>query len=919
MGKPGGLGLFMGRRKSSLNALDGPELHITPEAADSGGFRVLTQTEVQRVKQEKETKKAQERSSSKFPRFSGFGGVGNKTRNQSYDEDSLASSKRDSKSSSGTHASSSRPYHNGHYGSTSTLPSSADIESNDSMFSGLPSRPPVPHYGSSPSSLTMSSVKKHFPTIPQPPKSSSAYNLYDEQPATSPATENGRTRALTTSSYASTAIPPKLDSDLNFGGGFDDMFTSLDRRASPDFTKEPTGRSLLGGKRAFQAEPIKIDRQLEVEPALQSWDSRGSDDNLMSPPSDKDDYSPPPPPVPAHKYSSKYAPVASDSPDLNGEDFEDRDARLVRQSFLAQKPAHRNGTSREPNSLSTSSAASLQTPTSSSSASNHNTPRAVLHPIPSHVADDEDDEDNEDIFAAPNPRGMSPPKPAAPVTKEPTPARSGEPRRMTEAEFKAHQAKQTKQPTEDSSDEEDDYEDEDELIERRQKEEQQRRVLQQQQLARIHLQRATTTDPNQRVQSTGFPSEVSLQADEWDDEEVPLGVLVAHGFPSSTRQPTQPQNAAPSYFRTNPSGLPDRPSSAGPMGGHAPSGYRPPFARGLPDDPYSTVIGGGLVRPMNRESMGFSRGPASAYGEPMMPYHEPNAPPSLVERIHMSELSKPKYNGGASSKNPLQGGGPFTGSLGTQMNGMGQSMNPTRMPMQGMPGMQTNGGSMMGMMGGQQMPMMGMNQMGFPSPQSELQQMQQMVAFQQQQIMQMQMYGQQYPQMQMQDPRMSVMQPNLGNGNFMNFPTGNQNQRPMSVMSQTRPYSTPSQFGTPRQQGGFQMGGLAPPNVGYSASIAPSERSNIGLSARYRPVATGAQDSASNVSSSMTLQASSGANQATILKTKGILKNKSPQIPAREEEDEDWGRMAARKNKFGKAKGDKSQGLQDLAQAVDSF
>ena len=112
--------------------------------------------------------------------------------------------------------------------------------------------------------------------------------------------------------------------------------------------------------------------------------------------------------------------------------------------------------------------------------------------------------------------------------------------------------------------------------------------------------------------------------------------------------------------------------------------------------------------------------------------------------------------------------------------------------------------------------------------------------------------------------------------------------------------------------------GLAPPtNNGYTASIAPSERSNIGLSARYRPVATGNQDAVSNVSSSMTLQASGGAAQAAP-KVKGILKNKSPQVTEREE-DEDWGLMAARKSKFA-AKSRNENGIaKDYAHAVDSF
>jgi len=64
----------------------------------------------------------------------------------------------------------------------------------------------------------------------------------------------------------------------------------------------------------------------------------------------------------------------------------------------------------------------------------------------------------------------------------------------------------------------------------------------------------------------------------------------------------------------------------------------------------------------------------------------------------------------------------------------------------------------------------------------------------------------------------------------------------------------------------------------------------------------------------MTLQASGGAAP----KVKGILKNKSPQVTVRED-DEDWGRMAARKSKFA-AKSRNENGIaKDYAHAVDSF
>jgi hypothetical protein len=250
-----------------------------------------------------------------------------------------------------------------------------------------------------------------------------------------------------------------------------------------------------------------------------------------------------------------------------------------------------------------------------------------------------------------------------------------------------------------------------------------------------------------------------------------------------------------------------------------------------------------------------------------------------------------------------------------------------QMGMNGMPGMNP----MMNMMGGP-MPMMGMNQMPYPMyPQNELmmQQMyQQMLAFQAQNAM----YGQHQPP---QDPRMSMaasqngfQNPHFQNPSFLGVSGMPNQQRPMSIMSgmgqgnpQNRPYSTLAPLGmaTP---GDFHQPPMPHMNNGYSPSIAPSERSNIGLSARYRPVVTGngMQDSHSTVGSSMTLQASGGAPDSK--KVKGILKNKTSPV-LRDDDDDDWGKMAARKNKFAQGgaakKEDTNTSLQDLVRGVDGY
>jgi hypothetical protein len=98
MGKPG-LGLFTGRRKSSSNVLeDMAAVNNTahspdgPGNVDSGGFRLMSRTEVEKATERRKTME-REKSTSKFARFSGFGGNA-KSRVQSFEEDSPGSSKR---------------------------------------------------------------------------------------------------------------------------------------------------------------------------------------------------------------------------------------------------------------------------------------------------------------------------------------------------------------------------------------------------------------------------------------------------------------------------------------------------------------------------------------------------------------------------------------------------------------------------------------------------------------------------------------------------------------------------------------------------------------------------------------------------------------------------------------------------------
>ncbi|KAL5121908.1 hypothetical protein ACEQ8H_000124 [Pleosporales sp. CAS-2024a] len=931
MGKPG-LGLFTGRRKSSSNVLEDmaqPDTAPSPGGShpDPAGFRLMSRGEVEKAKERRKTLE-REKQASKF-RLSALVANG-KPRVQSPEEDSPGSSKRDSKSSSGTQFSSAPPYSHGQHGSTSTLPSSTDTSSDDNLFSTAP-RPHLAQHNSSPSlTLNMNGIRKQLPSLPN-----SNHAFADKNKD-----KNARERSMTASSYASTATPPKLEAELNFGSSnFDDLFSDMSRKDSPsEMSREAPGRSLLAEKRPLRPEPIKTYPKLHVDAALTSSNSRGSAENLMSSPPPSDDDSPPPQPPP-HNFSS-YAPLAAESPTLSSyATLGYQNAPVTRQPFMEKTPyrdhfPEQSGT--QPTSITSSSANSLQTPASSRSSNhtNNTTPKASSASNAFTYADYNNDDD--DMFTPvkseqqPVSRAASKaPAPTVPQEKTPVasanPARPGAGRVLTQTEYLAMQKRANSQPLADE-DSEDDYEDEDDAIKKREEEEIMRRKQQQMQFAREAMRRTTTTSANSArpeggVQDAmGFPSETSLKADEWEDEDVPLGILAQHGFPSQARGrlPNQPANAQPSYVI-------DRPASTGAVPSRA-RAHLPAFARGLPSDPHSSFIGGGLVQHTKRESMGFNgfarehmsiAGDSVAGGMGMgmqtpMTYHDAGmSQPSLVDQIQMRDMTKQKYLGGASQKKPEVG--PFTGKLGQQINAQGLLHNPARMsPISMMNGM------MNPMMGGQ-MPMMGMgmgmgmNQMGYSMPLGndmmavqQMQQMQQMIAMQQMQLQQMQ--AMQRPEIQ--DPRMSMAMSNnnfagnmMGSGNFLGvpgaMPNGRQN-RSMSFMSGAQASQPPIS----------NVMGAGP---GYASSIAPSERSNVGLSARYRPVANNAD--AHSTGASTILQVSSGANANKAPTTiKGIIK---PTRKIAVEEDDDWSQMAARKAKFmGSNKKQQGNGLEELTQGL---
>ncbi|RPA92140.1 hypothetical protein L873DRAFT_1711062 [Choiromyces venosus 120613-1] len=386
---------------------------------------------------------------------------------------------------------------------------------------------------------------------------------------------------------------------------------------------------------------------------------------------------------------------------------------------------------------------------------------------------------------------------------------------------------------------------------------------------------------------------------EEEDEEVPLGILMAHGFPNKNRPPTRLSNA---------SSQPNLRQAA--LNQQDPR--LPPFARGLPQDPHN--LGASILHPANRMSMAYGVGnvsgsvAGSVYGGPSeMP--GPRRPGGLIGEIMRTEEAKAARKGGSGSmtfptqRNPFQAdpfrpvspGGGLLGLGGGSQHGNAGMMggNPGLMGQTGM-----GGGMNMGVGGMPGTPNMGMMGPGAaPAGQGDAMQMQmanqmQQMMNMQMQWMQMQMQGQQQQQQQMLLPPMMGQRPMsmAGSTSASAFSLGGQHQRTMSMMEPPnipfqqpgRPSYTPSI--APSQRGPM-MGSLQPPQ-GYAPSIAPSERSTVGLPSRYRPVSYNPAAATGPAS----------ARTATLLSGAGQDWNKKPHGPSHlkssggesDDEDEGW-------------------------------
>lgn len=313
-----------------------------------------------------------------------------------------------------------------------------------------------------------------------------------------------------------------------------------------------------------------------------------------------------------------------------------------------------------------------------------------------------------------------------------------------------------------------------------------------------------------------------------DDDDIPLGILAAHGFPNRNRPPAQlgPSKSIPNLRAS----FHPHASSPGHMSQEHEAGNRgslPVFARNLPRDPY---FGAGLVNSPNRESLALGGG-TSVYGSPssILP------PGGLVGVIATEERARAMRRG---SPNP-----PALYDHQFGMSGMNPCSNPYAMMPQNSHGMLVP-------------PQHGLS----PAENSQMQLSQQMTQMMQTQMQwmqqMMQMQGIQSPA----QPQMpSPYHPSLASNTSLrpaSMPSGpafsiaprgpHTDQRTLSMLDP----NIPRWNGPPmpyHAAGGKRPG--TPSAQGYAPSIAPSERSNVGMAPRYRPVSTIPQEQRPNTMS----------------------------------------------------------------------
>ena len=610
--------------------------------------------------------------------------------------------------------------------------------------------------------------------------------------------------------------------------------------------------------RAVRPAPISTDRSAEIEPSPYSWGSRHSEEGLLNNPDSEPNRASPsqstpeagtsfrrPSPGPnqmlgattTHRALERlrrpsdglrrsviYSGVADASP------IDDEDAKLVRQSLLWSKESSSPPVGTPP--LDKSKTVSYTEHLTSD-------PDEIFMSRHSPELNDKIDSSIADHARLAVQFAENIPKSASPGNKVMTPSQFEHYRQQQELRRSNSDATRSDdESVNDEFDEDDEVEKQREAERQRRKQEAHMSVYRQQMmkvtgqpaaspLLRPSVTGASSSTPNlaNRLSNPGDKSSSGKSSEE-DDEEIPLGILAAHGFPNRNRPPNRLNNT-----NSNPnlraSMLHPYTSSSNSVTGveHENRNSLPVFARNLPRDPY---FGASLVNPSNRESLALGGG--SVHGGSSSPV----PPGGLVGVIANEERAR-----------AMRRGSPNTQA----MYDMGGVPRPYSMMPPPPPQPQIS-----------------------PSEQAQVQLSQQMSS-----MMQMQMqWMQQMMQMQgMQGTPPPVMNggiqasPMMGGRPMSGIPTGSPSLRvpsmpgPPSIAGGSgRPVSMAGPFAPPHfdpnalsaldptiamRRTGSPMPNLSaggfPSNMGnYAPSIAPSERSNAGLASRDRPVSVMAGD-----------------------------------------------------------------------------
>ncbi|ROW11372.1 hypothetical protein VMCG_01060 [Cytospora schulzeri] len=631
-----------------------------------------------------------------------------------------------------------------HHSNASTAPSSADLNAQEDWRLANKRDANTQHHTSKSSSSSFLKSAGRSWSFGGPKKQLPSVPAGDEDiPITPPIPvqyKSGRARATTTSTDA-TVTPPQLDQDIGFdlGSSFGKMFSGFDKRSSAMALKDESGiqpAPAPAARLSYAPSPIQIDRTANVDAPPHSWTShhsRGlsqhSNDHLLASPTEEHSPPPaprePPPPVPRH---------GENRPQASSQSSSDNILKRTSAMFSGRRKSVSTAldtAAEEEDDLDTALMAVSRYMSDVNSRSP--TPTEVLGGRyrkneeasgPGYKVVTSPDEDNMFDNVPLNTEKFNAPRQPPQHQNESQPTHKV----MTTSEFEKYRKhKEVENRRAESK----------QVAKQRKKQEAHMSVYRQQMMKvtgasqdvppqRPSMQISFST-PNLSVPESSKRHSSDLSE---DDEEVPLAILAAHGFPGKNRPPTRLTNmmsnpnlrqaAQPSY---------QRPGSA--IGQNV-GGSLPPFARGLPQDPY------GLVNAPTRESFALGGGVPAGHPSPL-------PPGGLVGVIASEERSR-----------AMRRGSPQVAHMDFQqgMGGMGMPMG-----MEADPGARSN---------------------SFLQPPSL------------------------DPRGDMHGRTMSMVQP--------------------SSASWLQP-PQPGYAGSIRAQGN-----------GYASSIAPSERSNVGLPGRYRPV-----------------------------------------------------------------------------------